>query len=133
MRKQLENRADVELLVNSFYQKIREDAELGPIFDEVAQVSWELHLPKMYDFWEGILFGTLNYNGRPMPPHFRLTTKYTLTPEHFDRWLAIFFQNVDELFEGEKADDVKYRAYGIATIMNTRVQQVNEQVRVENP
>jgi hemoglobin len=132
MPKLLENRADVELMVNQFYEKIRKDGELGHIFDDVAQVDWEAHLPKMYDFWEGILFGTLNYSGRPMPPHFRLTTKYTLTPEHFDRWLALFFENIDELFEGEKAADVKYRAYSIATIMNSRVQQINDPIQVEN-
>lgn len=132
MPKLLENRADVELLVNQFYQKIRLDSELGHIFDGVAHVNWEAHLPKMYDFWEGILFGTLNYTGRPMPPHFQLTTKYMLTPAHFDRWLALFFENVDELFEGEKAADVKYRAYSIATIMNNRVQQINEQLPIEN-
>ncbi|MFN8349007.1 MAG: group III truncated hemoglobin [Spirosomataceae bacterium] len=132
MPKLLENRTDVELLVNKFYQKIRQDAQLGHIFDEVAQVNWELHLPKMVDFWEGILFGTLNYNGRPMPPHFRLTQKHTLTPAHFDRWLALFFENIDELFEGDKANEVKYRAYSIATIMNNRVQQINEQLPIEN-
>jgi len=132
MKKQLEDRLDVELLVNQFYQKIRQDPELGFIFNDIARVNWEVHLPKMYDFWEGILFGTLNYNGRPMPPHFLLTTKYTLTPQHFDRWLALFFENVDTLFEGEKAEDVKCRAYSIATIMNSRVQQINEQSKVEN-
>lgn len=132
MPKLIETRADVELMVNQFYQKIRQDAELGPIFDEIAQVDWDVHLPKMYDFWEGILFGTLNYAGRPMPPHFRLTQKHTLTPAHFDRWLALFFENVDDLFEGDKAQEVKYRAYSIATIMNNRVQQVNAQIEFEN-
>ncbi|MEZ4903311.1 MAG: group III truncated hemoglobin [Spirosomataceae bacterium] len=131
MKKQLESRSDVELLVNQFYEKIRQDPELGLIFEDIAQINWEVHLPKMVDFWEGILFGTLNYNGQPMPPHFRLTTQYTLTPQHFDRWLALFFENVDTFFEGEKAEDVKYRAYSIATIMNARVQQINEQIKVE--
>ncbi len=132
MPKLLETRDDVELMVNQFYQKIRQDAELGHIFEGVAQINWELHLPKMYDFWEGILLGTSNYFGRPMPPHFRLTAKYTLTPEHFDRWLQLFFENVDALFEGEIAAEAKYRAYSIATVMNQRVQQVNDQISSEN-
>lgn len=131
MPKLLETREDVELMVNQFYQKIRQDAELGHIFENVAQIDWDLHLPKMYDFWEGILLGTANYAGRPMPPHFRLTAKYTLTPEHFDRWLHLFFANVDALFEGETAAEAKYRAYSIATVMNQRVQQVNEQISSE--
>jgi hemoglobin len=132
MPKLLETREDVELMVNQFYQKIRQDAELGYIFEEVAHIDWDLHLPKMYDFWEGILLGTANYMGRPMPPHFRLTTKHTLTPEHFDRWLHLFFENVDALFEGDIAAEAKYRAYSISTIMNQRVQQVNAQISEEN-
>ena len=132
MKKDLKNRKDIEKLVNTFYDKVKVDAIIGYFFTDVAKVNWELHLPKMYDFWEGILFGTLNYAGRPMPPHFRLTQKHTLTPVHFDRWLALFFENVDDLFEGDKAQEVKYRAYSIATIMNNRVQQVNAQMEFEN-
>lgn len=128
MKTDIQNRTDIELMVNEFYQKIRQDEVLGYLFDQVAQVNWELHLPKMYDFWEGILFGTGQYTGRPMPPHFLLTTKHKLMPEHFDHWLNLFFRNVDELFEGERASEAKYRAYSIATIMNARVQQVNEQM-----
>jgi hemoglobin len=120
------SRADVELLVNTFYDKVRADELIGPLFGEVARVNWELHLPKMYDFWEGILFGTGGYRGRPMPPHFRLTQQHPLLAHHFERWLSLFFATVDELFEGEKAGEVKVRALNIASIMEFRVGQINE-------
>lgn len=118
-------RADVELLVNTFYGKVREDQLIGPLFSEVARVNWDLHLPKMYDFWENILFGTGGYRGRPMPPHFRLTQQHPLRPHHFDRWLVLFYETVDELFEGEKAAEVKVRALNIASMMEFRVEQLN--------
>ena len=121
-------RADVEKLVNTFYERVQADEELGPIFNDVAQVNWAAHLPTMYDFWENILFGTGNYRGRPMPPHFRLTQQHPLLPHHFDRWLALFTATTDALFEGEKATEVKSRALNIASIMEYRVQQINQAV-----
>ena len=118
-------RADVENLVNTFYDKVRDDATIGVIFNEIADVHWDTHLPKMYDFWEGILFGTGNYRGRPMPPHFKLNETYPFQPEYFDAWLALFYATVDELFEGEKATEVKMRAMNIAAVMEHRIDQIN--------
>lgn len=119
------NRADVENLVNTFYDKVRDDATIGIIFNEIADVHWDTHLPKMYDFWEGILFGTGNYKGRPMPPHFKLNETYPFRPEYFDAWLALFYATVDELFEGNKATEVKMRAMNIAAVMEHRIDQIN--------
>jgi hemoglobin len=44
------SRADIEHLVNHFYNRVRADEILGPIFDDVAHTDWDAHLPKMYDF-----------------------------------------------------------------------------------
>ena len=118
-------RSDVENLVNTFYDKVRDDATIGIIFNEIADVHWDTHLPKMYDFWEGILFGTGNYRGRPMPPHFKLNETYPFQPEYFDAWLALFYATVDELFEGIKATEVKMRAMNIAAVMEYRIDQIN--------
>ena len=118
-------RSDVENLVNTFYDKVRDDATIGVIFNEIADVNWDTHLPKMYDFWEDILFGTGNYRGRPMPPHFKLNETYPFQPEYFDAWLALFYATVDELFEGEKATEVKMRAMNIAAVMEHRIDQIN--------
>ena len=54
--------ADVRVLVDTFYEKVREDALLDPIFSDVAKVDWEHHLPKMYAFWNGMILGKA---GRP--------------------------------------------------------------------
>ncbi len=125
MRPDITTRSDVENLVNTFYNKVRDDATIGVIFNEIADVNWGTHLPKMYDFWEGILFGTGNYRGRPMPPHFKLNETYPFQPEYFDAWLALFYETVDELFEGEKATEIKMRAMNIAAVMEHRIDQIN--------
>jgi len=118
-------RADVENLVDTFYDKVRDDATIGIIFNEIANVNWDTHMPKMYDFWEGILFGKGNYRGRPMPPHFKLNETYPFRPEYFDAWLVLFYETVDELFEGEKAAEAKMRAMNIAAVMEHRIDQIN--------
>ena len=56
--KDLSSRADVERLVDAFYVRVRDDRQLGPIFNDVARVDWAVHLPKMYAFWDAVLFGT---------------------------------------------------------------------------
>lgn len=105
----LEGRPQIILLVDSFYAKVRADELIGPIFNEQAQVNWEEHLPKLYSFWEDLLFGTANYHGRPFPPHL----KFNLKIEHFERWLSLFSQTVDDHFYGQKAEEAKARAQRI--------------------
>lgn len=107
--KALSSREDIILLVDQFYAKVRKDELIGPIFDEVAKVHWDEHLPKIYDFWDSLLFGAENYKGRPFPPHIPLNLKL----EHFERWLNLFFVTVDQNFTGAKAEEAKHRALNI--------------------
>jgi len=109
-QKPIESRDDIQLLVNEFYSKVRQDTLIGPIFEDVAKVNWEEHLPKLTNFWCDLLLGENTYQGRPFPPHIPLN----LQPSHFERWLTLFIQTVDENFIGLKAEEVKKRALGIA-------------------
>ncbi|RZJ35656.1 MAG: group III truncated hemoglobin [Flavobacterium sp.] len=117
MKADITERKDLELLVDSFYDKVKSDDVIGYLFNDVAQVNWELHLPKMYDFWENIIFHTANYSGNPMLRHKELHEKSTMEPSHFRHWNYLFNATVDELFEGEKADEIKLRASNIAQVM----------------
>lgn len=117
MKPDIRNRADIEKLVNVFYDKIKTDAEIGYFFTEVAQVNWEKHLPIMYDFWENILFSTGNFDGNPMLKHKELHQKRNLKPVHFLHWNTLFNDTVDELFVGERANEIKHRAMNIAAVM----------------
>jgi hemoglobin len=116
------SRADIERLVNTFYERVRGDELLGPIFDTVAQVDWDAHLPKMYAFWDAVLFGTTGFKGNPMAVHRALAQKTPLTPREFERWLGIFNQSVDALFAGRMADEAKIRAVRIAATMQYHIE-----------
>jgi hemoglobin len=115
------SRGDVERLVDAFYETVRGDALLGPIFDEVARVNWERHLPKMYDFWEGVLLGGSSFRGNPLAVHIALAARVPLGPREFNRWLALFHQAVDASFCGPIADEAKARASRIAAVMQYHI------------
>lgn len=122
MKKKIDNIDDIKLLVNTFYDKVSKDHRLGVIFNDVAKVNWNHHLPIMYKFWANVLFGERGYTGNPMEAHFRLNEKRTLEGDDFNRWKSIFEETVDELFEGEIADLAKKRAVSIADLMFFKIQ-----------
>jgi hemoglobin len=95
--------------VNRFYDKVKVDNLLGPLF---AHVDWPHHLPIMYSFWSSMLLGEQSYRGNPFQKHMGLA----ITAAHFDRWLLLFYQTVDEHFTGDKAIEVKDRARSIAGV-----------------
>lgn len=117
MKKDIHNRNDIIRLVNAFYEKIKTDQVIGFLFNDVAHINWENHLPKMYDFWENVLFFTGNFDGNPMQKHKELHNKCPLSHIHFDHWNKVFRKTVDELFEGEKAEEIKIRAKNISDVI----------------
>lgn len=117
MKTDIKNRGDIELLVNSFYDKVKTDPVIGYLFNDVAHVNWSEHLPKMYNFWENIIFYTGNYSGSPMVVHRALHQKSKMTEGHFNHWVQLFTATVDALFKGERADEIKSRAVNIAQVM----------------
>ena len=86
MKKELATRADVEFLVQAFYQRLFKDDLIGYVFTEVVSVNWETHFPVMFDFWESVLFGTGSYRGNPMLKHIELHRIERLHPSYFHRW-----------------------------------------------
>jgi hemoglobin len=130
MKKEMENREDVILLVNTFYDKVKPDAVIGFFFSKVIDVQWEKHLPLMYNFWGNIIFHTGSYTGNPMRIHMNLHGQSAMRKEHFDRWTKLFNETVDELFEGEKAEQAKQRALSIATVMQINIAQLPKQENI---
>ena len=125
MKKDIEERNDIELLVNSFYDKVKADPVIGFIFNDIARVNWKKHLPVMYDFWENTLLFTGNYTGNPMEIHRRLNQVIPLTPAHFQQWLVLFTTTVDELFAWQKAELAKQRAISIAMLIQLKILKQN--------
>ena len=114
MQKDIVHRDDVKILVDNFYDKVKGDPLLGPVFN---QVNWPHHLPIMYDFWSSMLLGDATYQGNPLQKHLPLR----LRREHFDQWLAFFTKTIDENFSGEKAEEAKDRARSIAGIFQFKL------------
>jgi len=114
--KDIKTREDIILMVNTFYEKVRKNERLGFLFDETAQVNWVTHLPKMYNFWESILFDKTIFQGDPMGKHIKLHNQQELKSEDFEIWLKIFKANIDTQFAGAVAEKAKQRAESIATI-----------------
>jgi len=124
MKKDIENRDDIIRLVNTFYDKVKPDETIGYFFNRVVDVNWEKHLPVMYNFWENIIFHVGSYSGNPMKHHISLHQKSPMKKEHFNRWIQLFNETVDELFEGEHAEQAKQRALSIATVMQINIAQL---------
>ncbi len=112
---------EIKIVIDTFYQKVRADEVIGYIFNDIAKVDWQHHMPVMYSFWESTVFGTGNYTRNAMTPHFVLQEKIKFTSAHFERWILLFTTTVDELYEGENAAIMKMRATSIAGIMEMKL------------
>ena len=126
IKKDIENRADIDELMRRFYARAMKDGTIGYLFTDVAELNLAHHLPVIGDFWETLLFGAGSYqkHGRnPLQVHAALHQKSPLLFEHFQRWLEIFTECVDETFAGERADFLKLRAGMIANRMLSFVSQ----------
>lgn len=109
---------DIKLLVNNFYDKVRQDAMLKDIFNNVIQDRWPEHLEKMYRFWQTVLLEEHTYYGSPFVPHAPLPVQ----KEHFDQWMNLFSGTVDELFRGAKAERAKWQGARMAEMFLTKIQ-----------
>jgi hemoglobin len=116
---------DIKLLVNTFYDKVREDTFIGPIFNERIQNRWPEHLAKMYTFWQTVLLGDHTYYGSPFPPHAQLPVER----EHFERWLSLFSQTLNELFTGQKAEEAMWRADKMAEMFQYKIEHYRNNVQ----
>lgn len=119
MKRDIETRRDLEILLTEFYKIATVDAEIGHHF---AGLDLASHLPVIVDFWEKVLFGKAVYFGNPLAVHQKLNEKAPLELEHFRRWVEIFSRTVDKLFAGETAENAKLRAKMIAHSLHQRVQ-----------
>jgi len=126
MKPDISKRSDIELLINSFYDKVKRDDTIGVIFNEVVHMDWEHHIPVIVDFWDSMLLNADLYHKNAMEPHFAINKIFPLQQRHFERWLKLFTETTDEYFEGPIATLAKTRARGVAGIMRIKMDQVNK-------
>lgn len=117
----LKTKDDIRQLVEAFYAKAKKDGLIAHFFNEVVVFEWEEHIPMVVSFWEKILLGNGNYQGNPMTKHIALNQLSPIKKVHFERWLEIWGNTINELFEGEKAEEAKERAKSIAAIMQFKL------------
>jgi hemoglobin len=126
IKKDIQTRSDIKKLVSTFYEKLLKDKEFSHIFLEVAKIDVLEHLDIMIDFWESVLFQVGKYKGDTMETHLDLHQQHRLEASHFKKWLKIFNETIDELFEGEKATQAKERARTIAAIIKVKINNLDK-------
>ena len=119
-------RADIEKLLINFYDKVKTNPVIGFIFNDIAKVNWEQHLPIIINFWETILLDNPVYKKNAMEVHYALNRIVPLEKKHFDTWLNLFFESVDEQFSGKIATLAKTRANSIAALMLHKINNINK-------
>ncbi|GAL62599.1 group III truncated hemoglobin [Algibacter lectus] len=122
MKKDLETRDDVYLLVSSFYVKVRKDELLAPFFNDVIK-DWDAHLERLTTFWEASLFLKTKYTGNPLETHIKVDAdnKNTITEQHFGLWLNLWLETIDELFEGDFAQNAKFKARKMGSFLYLKI------------
>lgn len=130
-KKDIESKEDVFLLVTEFYKKVRQDEVLGPFFNRVI-TDWDAHLERLTVFWESSLFMTKKlderYLGNPLAVHIKVDQENdnAITQVHFGLWMNLWFATLDELFEGEVAENAKNRARKMGTFMYMNIFQARQ-------
>lgn len=118
MNTDIQDRSDIENLVNTFYEKVKKDDVISSFF---MDVNWEKHLPVMYNFWENVIFSTGYYEGNPMVKHKEINQKSPMSMHHFQQWITLFNETADALFKGKNTELIKQRAQSIATVMQIKI------------
>ena len=115
---------DCERLVRAFYGKALTDDTIGFLFTDIAKLDLEAHVPEITSFWATILLGAQSYSGGAFRPHAQLNQKVRLRSGHFERWLFLWRQTVDELFAGDRAELAKSHALRVARAFYSRLQSL---------
>lgn len=106
---------DIRTMVETFYDRVRRDPDLGPVFEPRIGDAWPEHLDRMVDFWSSVLLGTRRFHGNPLARHRAIPE---LRSEHFDRWLELFAEVLDEVYPEHVAADILGRARRMRLVLD---------------
>lgn len=108
-------------MVRRFYQDAAQDDLLGPLFNDVARVDWNEHLPKLTRFWCRALLGIEGYSGNPFRAHALVHERSAFTLEHFERWLELFHDTVELGWVGPNASRALALAHNVARVHSNQL------------
>ena len=106
---------DIRRFVVRFYEVVRADPELGPIFERRISGSWDEHLDRMVDFWSSILLSSGRYAGNPLEKHRAVPE---IESRHYDRWLELFESVLASELDESLARDVLGRAHRMRLVLD---------------
>ncbi len=109
------------MLVNTFYDKVKTDPVIGHIFMDIIGHDWSHHLPVMYSFWETVLLGVPGYTGNAVKRHVDIDSRVGFEEAHFNRWLELWNETVDSLFDGPIAAEARNRAMLMSHLIHMKV------------
>lgn len=116
--KDIEVLEDIKKVVDNFYGKVRRDELLGPVFKAKIGDNWDQHLDKMYRFWQTILLDEeKTYFGNPFMKH----AKLPISPEHFDKWLQLWKETLQENYDGAKTEEALWRAQRMGYVFQVKL------------
>ena len=87
-------------LVDRFYDKVRRDPDLGPVFNAAVH-DWDEHKQRLVSFWASVALRAGSYRGNPMAVHRGLAG---IGAGHFETWLRLWRDTTRELLEPGAAD-----------------------------
>jgi hemoglobin len=129
----LDTRRGIHDLVVDFYREIVFDDLLGPVFEEVAEVDWTTHIPKLIDYWCRVLLRQPGYDGYVLDAHRQIHVIEPLRSEHFDRWYRLFVESVDRCAQGPIAEQAKTHAATMAAVLARRLLDTEWTADARNP
>lgn len=116
-KKDITELTDIKLLVDTFYNTVRDDSLLADIFNSKIQDRWPEHLEKMYRFWQTVLLEEHTYHGSPFVPH----AKLPVDEKHFNRWIKLFTETVEKHFEGPVASRAIWQGERMAAMFQSKI------------
>ena len=129
--KDVEQRADIEIIVEKFYERILADPIIGFIFVDIVKIDLVSHLPLIVNFWSDVLFhkplpvkkggSKTLYEGNVLNKHLQVNSLVALKPGHFTRWLYLFNQVIEQRFSGNNSELMMARAELIAQSISAAI------------
>lgn len=109
---------DIKILVFTFYERVKNDDLLSTIINDQTIPNWSDHLALMCQFWQTILLNKEPYKGMPAKKHVDLP----IGNQHFDRWITIFHQTLDDLYSGPVTEEAKFHAHKMAEVFRFKLE-----------
>ncbi len=121
----LDTRPAIHDLVVVFYREIVFDDLLGPLFEEVAETDWAVHIPRLINYWCRILLGERSYTGPLLEAHREVHCREAFRDEHFERWHRLWVASIDGRWAGPHADHAKAHATTTLGLISRRLRDTD--------